>query len=535
MLKTKTNLSQPFTLLRVLSLLTLALLVSSVAALAQGGGSSPKPARIPATQRFSDHGLHPATGRSGSASLSVRALLNKDGKTDVEMTTGVMDQQDPPPPGHIRKAQLKPLNQDGDPIYTRNYNGLTGGGYFATQVDGLSHLQQVQVQTNIDGIDGRRTNVVTVVETVKKRPDLAVSNLAPGSGRVGVPLNITVLVSELNGDVGATANCVLYEGETEIDRAQGIYLDAGTVVTVAFTHTFTTAGTKQLEVRLEQINPGDWDGANNSVAGNIVITQPNDNLSYNASISDQQGSFLHSETHKQGDHDPLYGFLAEYGNTNDVQNASQSVHLDGIALKNSAFPYSFAVNETGDGGTTNLNTALTVPNNGGTVMFDIFGFHLEQNNGFAANPDQNVSVFVSNLIFTFSGNTVQQYTSVQYDRFAGAVTYLSTSFDRYWYLDNGVRVDVSDYVTNNTGGSTNGTRLPVGAQYAISLSLNSADAQVFTATPVMDVQTDSGSFTSLNVCNGSTFGTFFNEDCEQTTFSFTLKQGSASFTAPPVE
>src|ERR687883_466918 len=88
-----------------------------------------KPQLIPNGRKYLDKGLKPASGRSGSASLTARALVGRDGKSEVELTTGEMDAQ-ATPPGNINKAQLKPLDENGEPLYARNYTGLSGGGLF---------------------------------------------------------------------------------------------------------------------------------------------------------------------------------------------------------------------------------------------------------------------------------------------------------------------------------------------------------------------------------------------------------------------
>jgi len=45
----------------------------------------------PNTQKYSDAGAKPVTGRSGSASLEARALLASDGTADIEVSTGSLD------------------------------------------------------------------------------------------------------------------------------------------------------------------------------------------------------------------------------------------------------------------------------------------------------------------------------------------------------------------------------------------------------------------------------------------------------------
>ncbi|MGI9166054.1 MAG: hypothetical protein ACR2G5_06670 [Pyrinomonadaceae bacterium] len=45
---------------------------------------------------------------------------------------------------------------------------------------------------------------------------------------------------ELKGDVGATADLILYADGVEVDRANGVWVDAGGTVSCVFTHTFTS-------------------------------------------------------------------------------------------------------------------------------------------------------------------------------------------------------------------------------------------------------------------------------------------------------
>jgi hypothetical protein len=502
---------------------------------AQTSNNHTKPTPISNTKRYADKGLHPATGRSGSATLTVRALLGKDGKTDVEMTTGSLDSPQTAP-GNIKKAQLKPLDQDGNALYARNYNGLTGGGYFKVTVNDLHHFQQVQAQTNIDGIDARRTNVVTVVETVKKRPDLTLSNLKPAAGLVATPVVISVLVRELNGDLGATANCVLYVDGTEVDRANNVFVDAGDAVTVAFTQVFTSPGTKHIEVKLENVSPGDYDTTNNTLAGDLIIVQPNDSLNYNASFRDETNTLSSKEDHSTGWTDPQSGWQSSYGNENTGESATQSVSLNGYAPHYSSFPYQFSVSETSDTATSPFSDTLTVDQSGGFSL-DFGLFHYVTGSGFAADDSQNVRVFVSNVLIKFNETPQLTETNVQYERFAGTVTYHSSSYSKYWYLSSGVRYDDYDYTFNNVGTTGSGTRLSVGSQFGLSLVLTSGDdpTQVFSATPTMDITTSSSGFISPQSCVAWRFPDppatiyYFGSDCDQFSFNSVVKSGFASF------
>ena len=226
--------------------------------------------------RYRDSGLKPATGRSGSATLLARALGNKDGSTDLEVTTGASLDGAPAAPGNLNKVQVKAFSPAGtNPLFTQNYNGLTSGGRAAYHYVGIGRGARMEVQSNIGGIDPHRTDVVTVTEVVKARPDLAVSNVAaPGKAYRGAPVMISATVRELNADVGATDDCVLYADGVEIDRINNQWVDANGTVRCIFNHAFTSIGTKALEVRSQNVVPGDWDLANNSAAGTVTIVNP---------------------------------------------------------------------------------------------------------------------------------------------------------------------------------------------------------------------------------------------------------------------
>src|ERR1044072_9318138 len=52
--------------------------------------SSYRPLTYPNSRKYRDAGFHAATGSAGSSTISVRSLLGRSGKTDVEVTTGTV-------------------------------------------------------------------------------------------------------------------------------------------------------------------------------------------------------------------------------------------------------------------------------------------------------------------------------------------------------------------------------------------------------------------------------------------------------------
>jgi hypothetical protein len=171
----------------------------------------------PNSEKYRDRGFHPATGRTGTATVSTRALLDKSGTTDVEVTTGTFDGA--AAPGMLSKVQIKAITPSGKVAFTNNYTGLSGGSARFPYTT-LPHGAGVQVQTLVQG-DGPRTDVVTLSDVVHLRPDLIASRLdAPGHAPRGAAVNLQGFIREANGEVGARSDCVLYVDGTAVDRVR---------------------------------------------------------------------------------------------------------------------------------------------------------------------------------------------------------------------------------------------------------------------------------------------------------------------------
>lgn len=217
--------------------------------------------------KYRDNGAKPGTGKSGSAVVMARALLGSDGNTVVEASTGELDGA--AFPGVIAKVQMKTGTE------VSNYNDLAAGGYWSTTVASLPYRGTVQLQANVRDSDPERTDVVTVMTSVVKRPDLAARNLSvPTRVFPNTLVNVSALIEELNGDVGARANCVLRVNGMVVDDAAGIWVDAGDAVACAFQTSFAATGSHQVSVSAEGVVPGDWDSANNSVSGSVDVIAP---------------------------------------------------------------------------------------------------------------------------------------------------------------------------------------------------------------------------------------------------------------------
>lgn len=205
----------------------------------------------------------------GSVEIEARALLRLSGSTKVEITTGQLD--DPANATDIiEKVQLKISTGAGNGVKTRNYTNPEPSGTFAVSVSGLSRRDIVDIQVNVRDAETNKMEVVQFTTPVRRSPDLAVTRIdVPATVIAGQPVTVMATISEINGDTGARAACKLYVGETRVDEAQNIWVDAGDTVTCVFSATLT-AGTHTLRATASSVVPSDWDKANNQASTEVT-------------------------------------------------------------------------------------------------------------------------------------------------------------------------------------------------------------------------------------------------------------------------
>jgi hypothetical protein len=352
----------------------------------------------------------------------------------------------------------------------------------------LHHSQQVQLQGNITNIDKNRTDVVTVVDTAKLRPDLSVTKLTfPGSATINTPVNIVAVVSELNHDAGATTTVDLSIDGTVVDSAKNVWVDAGGVVSVSFTQTFTTTGGHTIEVSADNVVPSDYDTSNNSASGTITITQ--NNLAIQGYFYDESRQYSEGYEWKYTYNGAPFYDVQDITSYNE---AYQYVYLNftGTNVPQVQLPVNFTVVESMDG-TAELTQSGIM---GG---FSASGFTWAE------------GTVNSGWLYLFSNGTV---TSGYYNRNAGDVTYFSSGYQCTWGMatgpDNGSGYPTcqpQDYYSWNSSSQGNyGTRIPLGSAYQIALTFTGGDGSVYSGKggATLNVQTYSGSYSypTSNAC-----------------------------------
>lgn len=359
-----------------------------------------------------------ATGRSGQATLTVTAIVGADGVTRLEVVSG-STRHPGEARGDLSRVQIRAWTPAGHKVLNANYQRPTSGSSYEYLLPGIPAGSVFQVQANVRGIDGRRTDVVTVVVTSKQGPALSTSIQLPDEAVVGVPTVITGSVRETNGFRGTATACVLYVDGVLVDRVDNVWVDAGDEVTCAFTHTFATAGVH--DVRVTLVNPADDPGLLPPppvATGQVNATNPNLVPGWTASVLDRtvttNARYDLSWWKPDGSH-------KEYEQSTGESPRSQTITLNGTLARATAFPLASVRLTLGSDVAGTFQTAAwtgvaaAAPNAQG------------QSCASEMIVDQGAQFTLCSRGVGSSGSTTFGYT-----RFAGTVTYHSRGFSRTW-------------------------------------------------------------------------------------------------------
>jgi hypothetical protein len=428
------------------------------------------------TVRYSDTGQKPATGRAGSAAITARALIGSDLRTELEVTARSADPLSTAQ-ASLQKVRVNAIDHNGAQLFETNYTGLAGPT-FTKSFDRLSWGMTLRVKANVTGVDHNRTDLVDATVPVLLRPDLAVYLFTTNRIRAGTPVPFTAYVLEGNGQVGALADCGLYVDGTRVDIARDVWVDAQGVVTCAFTHTFADAGRRLVEVRAENVRPGDWDTANNASATYVEVQAVGNHF------SDAFASSTDNYTHSAWEYTWLDRMT---GNGGEDSSASTHHTRQQYGLAYGSFqaglraPFTVTGTQTTSGNPVNT-TSFTVNAAAGSDCYSHF-------DGSAAS-----FLYVCTDISPYS-----PYTTFRYDRSAGTVTYHSRQYSRSW---DGLTGEEYVYNYNYEFASQEGTLVPFGTDYTFAVQFATADS-TFTTSITLPLRFQENNQNPGTVCNGS--------------------------------
>jgi hypothetical protein len=371
----------------------------------------------PNSRKYRDAGFHPATASAGSATISTRALLGRSGTTDVEVTTGTFDGGTAS--GTLSTVQVKGYDPKGVQLFTSTNSGLSASTA-SFPYSGLARGSKVQVKANVRGISSSNTDVVTVSDVVHLRPDLIALRIdGPSNAFVGLPVNFHAFIMERLGDVGARVSCVLYVDGTPADRSDGIWVDAGGLVECKMAHAFSNAGNHAIELRVENVRPGDYDDTNNSATASIQIVQPAEFrglfLSANSIVDNSWTRFFYTNTTPEG-------IEETWDQTVSSQGQSQSGLMQGLIERKLTFPVTMH-GEMATNGTTITTLDVTLDRSEPALWYPP-DWGASCGTFFGANTGLYVCTFESGVLGGFS--------TIQYDWAAADVHYHSEAYVTFW-------------------------------------------------------------------------------------------------------
>lgn len=433
------------------------------------------------TVKYADTGRKPSTGRAGSATITALALRGSDGITELEVRAAPADPASPAQPS-IQKVKTRATDYNGGQIFEVSHTGLSGP-VVVQSYGGLGWGSTLAVQANVTGIDPNRTDVVETTAPVLLRPDLRVFMFGqPTRVREGSPLALTAYVFEGNGQVGARADCALYVDGVAEDRAVGIWVDAGGFVTCAFTHTFSGAGRHQVEVRVENVSPRDYDDRNNggTVAVEVVAADNHFAEAYAASVVNFSESSWSSAWRNKvtGDEGESSGGF-RHDTRQQYGNAYGSLNVGLVA------PFT-------------VNAAQST---GGTTVHSV-AWQVNELPGCGSHFDGTAGVFLYLCVWG-------SQTTFRYDRATGSVTYHSRDYSREWDAATG-----TEYVYNYNYDSsqTNGPVVPFGADYTFNMSFVTADSTI-PSNVTFPVATEETVYENPETCHEADNADFYARSC----------------------
>lgn len=216
--------------------------------------------------------------RCAPYALSLQALQDVNNVTDLYVKVGVIA------PGFTAPAlaqhlQLKSLDIFSKLRWTKNLHELglavgPGSSTVSLQYSDVEHGQNVKAKMTVRDSNNRMQVLYNEARALF-RPDLAIAGVtAPAQVNARQTVNIPVSIRELKGDLGATANVFLFDGDTLIDSANGVTVSPLGEVTVVLATRFSATGAHALKVVIGDVVPGDYDSSNNEHSFGIDVVVP---------------------------------------------------------------------------------------------------------------------------------------------------------------------------------------------------------------------------------------------------------------------
>jgi hypothetical protein len=257
---------------------------------------------------------------------------------------------------------------------------------------------------------------LTMQAVALMRPDVVLSDVsAPVEVRRAQAFNIEAIMTEANQDLGARCDVVLLEGDVELDRAEGVDVDAGSKTSTAFTLALEEEGDHALKVRIEGCSPREYDETNNELDFVVTVLDPLEPMRYYLSYGHYKMDYAWESSWKWG----CYSGASQ----GDIEGTFEYLGFGAITSAALSFPIdelSFDVGyEDGMIDVVSLrNVTPTWKTSWGKCSYASYSTY---------DHDQGRAVYIS----TYSCPSYQG-TWAGYYHFASDYVYFSKGYSKYW-------------------------------------------------------------------------------------------------------
>ena len=436
------------------------------------------------SEKYSDSGSEGWHGQSAEGQeVWSRALIDQTGNVTLEVATAAFE-SGVPTTGQIDRMEVR-AGSDEHQVKLKFKNLPGNSGAVSLSLGHLTRNTPLEIKANVGDVSGKKTDEVDAETVVKFRPDLRVFALTVVPRvRVNQPFDVSATVSEIKGDVGARADCVLKADGVEVDRVTNMWVDAKGSVSCAFRAPgFQTSGAHTVTVTLAREGPADYDLSNNAATQTLQAGVDPIQLGYEVTVRQQvghsksvhsifrtgsNGSRSSTELDVDSDHSEQLAIFTAWARQ-PVRPPAGTRIVGGSAATLASVSFSEA-----SGGVTveSLRAAgIRIHLNYGTV--DGFG-------GGCFWTGQLTDGFTLSVCTGWNAAGVGD-TFVQYQRFANRVLYISKNYSSSYDPANGVTVTNSYYL--DAGTSLGGRPfVPYLASSAFSFYLDGGTF-AFTASP----------------------------------------------------
>lgn len=402
--------------------------------------------------RYRENGAKPETGKSGLRQVQSWGLRDKANNTTIYITTGNLRTGVPEEDTHITKVQVKSKNAAGEVKFNKEFNQLSNDGTYSFVTDQFTRSQKYEIMTHVSKDGEKRNFVVTTNNKVYLLPDMKAERIeAPTQAFINERVLINASIRELNGDIGAEADCVLYINGTEAERAPGIWIDAGDTVSCQFARQFDSVGDKNLEVKVEGVNPTDYDVTNNNISRVIKI------VNNAAPLRTWNLGFYDFKTKYHYKYNNYYGDSGTINYDQDQQYAYYNGHL---YVRLPSTPWTVTVTESSGANTITPFDAKQLTN---CQDYSWYDYNQRQ----CWEYDYTNNIYVSVYTYDYGGQRESWvyyqrnwYRTVYYGA-SGSYSYYNGIVEEYgtqqfpvsgneWRIQVGLSVDGANYVADKT-------------------------------------------------------------------------------------